>query len=149
MVSPVNWQLHGTITLCERGWPQFPKMPKAPGLYRITLKDSSCYIGESADLRRRLQEYRRPTRGLEQEQRIYAALVASGVATIEIHIEGELSTKTARSKLEKAEIKAARARNIILLNNDGRTSSQRLELRIAYLEKELAAARAARAAMKK
>lgn len=149
MVLPVDWQLHGTIALCESGWPQFPKMPKVPGLYRITLKDGRCYIGETADLRRRLQEYRRPTRGLEQEDRIYAALISSGTATIEIFTEGDLSTKTARSRLEKAEIKAAMASNIILLNNDGRTASQRLELRIAYLERELAAARTAHAALKK
>lgn len=70
---------------------------------------------------------------------IYAALIASGAATVEIFTDGDLSTKTARSKLEKAEIKAAMASNIILLNNDGCIASQRLELRIAYLERELAA----------
>lgn len=138
----VIWQPCGAITLCNRGWPKFPKMPKTPGLYRIALNDGRHYIGEARNLSVRLYNYRRPTPGLEQEYRIYAALIEAGGGTIDIYTHDDLSVRSARCQLEKSEIMTALKAGLPLLNNEGPATKARLRAKIKYLEKELAAARA-------
>ena len=141
MAGVLVWQPCGLITLCPKNWPKFPPMPESPGLYRITLNDGRFYIGEARHLKKRLYNYRRPTPGIEQEYRVYAALVAAQGGKIEIYTDGNLSTRVARMKLEKAEIDRAIAAKLPLLNNDGDADPVRLKAQIKYLEGELDKAR--------
>jgi hypothetical protein len=148
----VKWQPCGQITLCPREWPQLPEVPKGPGIYRLTFADGSVYIGESANLRRRLYEYRRPTKGNECEHQIHIKLLEQRprAPTVEVFDGGDVSTKAARCKLEQAAIQTAREAGTHLFNEDGQPKIVQLNRRIAYLEnvlsdlrRELAAAQAA------
>lgn len=138
----VIWQPCGVITLCNKFWPQFPKIPKVPGLYRIVLSDGRHYIGEARNLHSRLYNYRRPTPGIEQEYRIHIALVEAGGGTIDIYTEGDLSGRPARCRLEKNEIQAVLQEGLPLLNNEGPATKARLKAKIKYLQHELSATRA-------
>lgn len=121
------WRLFGTITLCDKGLPQFSeKLPKEPGLYWIKLKDGRCYIGEAGDLNRRLQEYRHPTPGIEQEYRIHTALIAATEAELWVYMEGNMSDKSVRCRLERAEIETALKEGAKLLNHEGPSDAARL-----------------------
>jgi len=137
MADNLAWQPFGLITICNKGWPKFPEMPEAPGLYRITLNDGHTYIGEAGSLRRRLYEYRRPTPGIEQEHRVHGALVAAQGGKIDIYTEGDLSTRQARMKFESAAIKAVLDAGGTLINLDGHDNADNLKRKIEYLEEEL------------
>jgi len=55
-----HWQSVGEITLKGSAL-CFPRLPECPGLYRIRLPVSrSVYVGETVNLRRRMQNYRTP-----------------------------------------------------------------------------------------
>ena len=137
MADVLSWQTCGLITLCDKNWPKFPPMPEIPGLYRITLNNGQVYIGEAGSLKRRLYEYRRPTPGIEQEHRVHAALVTAQGGKIDIYTEGDLSTRQARMKLEKAEIDRAISANLSLLNNETDADAERLKAQIKYYEGEI------------
>ena len=63
-----TWLSAGMLRLDGSGKPLFPRLPKAPGLYRYTFSPSSTvertrvYIGESVNLARRASNYRNATR---------------------------------------------------------------------------------------
>ena len=137
----VFWQPHGLITLCNKGWPQFEALPDVPGLYRITLNNGRLYIGETQSLKRRLGEYRRPTKGTEQEHILYHALIEAKGGKLEVFTHDSLSSKPIRRELERAEIAAALAAGHDLINNDGPATPAKLRARIKFLEFELAATR--------
>lgn len=137
----VIWQPHSPITLCNKGWPQFDALPDAPGLYRITLNDKRLYIGETQSLKRRLGEYRRPTKGVEQEHILYHAIIEAKGGQLEVFTDASLSSNAARRELEQAEIAAALAAGHELINNDGPPTAAKLRARIKFLEFELAATR--------
>jgi hypothetical protein len=137
----VIWQPHGPITLCNKGWPQFEALPGVPGLYKITLNDGRLYIGETQNLKKRLGEYRRPTKGVEQEHILYHAIIEAKGGKLQIFTDERLSSKAVRGKLEQAEIAAALAAGHDLINNDGPTTPAKLRARIKFLEFELAATR--------
>lgn len=135
----VVWQPHGVITLCNKGWPQFEALPGVPGLYRIALNDGRLYIGETQSLKRRLGEYRRPTKGVEQEHILYHALIEAKGGKLEIFTDERLFSKPVRRQLEQTEIAAALAAGHDLINNDGPATAAKLRARIKFLEFELAA----------
>lgn len=137
----VIWQPHGPITLCNKGWPQFETLPDVPGLYRITLNDGRLYIGETKSLKRRLREYRRPTKGTEQEHILYHAIIEAKGGKLEIFTDESLPSKAVRRELEQAEIAAALAAGHDLINNDGPITPAKLRARIKFLEFELSATR--------
>lgn len=137
----VIWQPHGPITLCNKGWPQFEALPDVPGLYKITLNDGRLYIGETQSLKRRLREYRRPTKGTEQEHILYHAIIEANGGKLEIFTDESLSSKPVRGQLERAEIAMALVAGHDLINNDGPATPAKLRARIKFLEFELAATR--------
>ncbi|SDK89874.1 hypothetical protein SAMN05216282_11733 [Cryobacterium psychrotolerans] len=59
-----TWLHAGGITLDSDGWPSFPPLPRAPGLYRFSFRAlepggrGTVYVGESVDLARRGSNYR-------------------------------------------------------------------------------------------
>lgn len=58
-----SWLRVGAVVLDDAGLPRFPRLPRAPGLYRFDFgSDDSgtrvIYIGESVDLARRARNYR-------------------------------------------------------------------------------------------
>ena len=58
------WLHAGSLTLDSDGWPSFPPLPHAPGLYRFSFRPleptgrGTVYVGESVDLARRGSNYR-------------------------------------------------------------------------------------------
>lgn len=60
------WRRAGEVVLDRRGGLVFPVVPHVPGLYRLTLSGApgqerpGVYVGETDDLRRRLNFYRTP-----------------------------------------------------------------------------------------
>lgn len=63
------WQSAGEIHLQHEGL-RFPRLPERAGLYRIRLPVSrSVYVGETVNLRRRMQNYRTP--GASQKTSIW------------------------------------------------------------------------------
>jgi len=81
--------------------------------------------------------------------RVHAALVEAGKGELLIYMEGDLSDKSFRCKLEKMEIETMMKAGVPLLNNDGPADASRLKSRISFLEKELATARASLASIGK
>lgn len=137
-MSTFAWQQVGRMTLCGRGKPLFPDLPDLPGLYRLTLDDAWCYIGESSNLRHRLSEYRTPTTGVIQEHSLHLALKLARGADIEIFSEGDLSSKTALCALEEVAIEAARSEGRKVLNGGNAGTAYRLSLDIQFHEKQIA-----------
>lgn len=67
------WQEIGAIKVAEDGRLVFPDIGKAPGLYRITIRQGTgheVYIGEATNLRRRFHNYRSPGPTQETSKRI-------------------------------------------------------------------------------
>ncbi|WP_372614838.1 GIY-YIG nuclease family protein [Aquicoccus sp.] len=55
------WHSAGEILKDAEAKPRFPRLSTAPGLYRLRLPhDRSVYVGETINLRRRMQNYRTP-----------------------------------------------------------------------------------------
>ncbi len=100
-------------------------------------------------MHRRLYEYRRPTKGNEQEYRIHEALISARTAELWIYTDGDMSNKTTRCRLERGEIEMALKGGMQLLNNDGPDDAAHLEAKVRFHEKEAAAARAKLAALQK
>lgn len=134
--------LLGQVTLCPKGWPKFPPVPALPGLYRLDIGAGS-YIGQTSNLKRRLQNYRRPAQDVQTENEIHDLIVSVGCAQAFVLTGDGLASEAERLAAERAAIKAASAEGMIILNKAGDTSpADRLRARIAFLEKMLAAARA-------
>lgn len=136
----MTWQRAGQITFDAAGDLAFPGLPRASGVYRITLADGpgqdlpKVYIGESDDLRGRSYNYRRPGPSQQTSQRIHDDLVAHlrvggqvtmAVATdATIDAKGEsgplpLRRKTARVLAEHAALALAYLDgDVVVINRD-------------------------------
>lgn len=87
-----DWQQVGHISLDDSDRLVFPLLPTTPGLYRFWVKDADertgVYIGEAADMRRRMQQYRSP--GIKQatnrrlNERLKTEIRGGSVATVSI-----------------------------------------------------------------
>ena len=59
-----DWRPAGRVSLDSAGGLVFPVLPTAPGLYRFWIESADprpgVYIGEAADLRQRMRQYRAP-----------------------------------------------------------------------------------------
>ena len=104
----------GPVTICEKGKPRFPKVPKEPGLYRIRLADSRIYIGQAKDLHRRLGEDRHPTKGNEGEHVIHHEIKAAKGGSVDFFTTQSAADAKSRMALERAEIAAAIAQGALL-----------------------------------
>ncbi|MDX3188632.1 hypothetical protein PV458_09535 [Streptomyces sp. MN03-5084-2B] len=118
------WQKPAHVVLDEVGGLAFPDLPRAPGIYRLTLSQPAghggrlrVYVGESDNLRKRSSQYRRPGPTQQTSRRIHHKLrnhlhgggtVTIAVATAAtITARGEshelsLARKTARVLAEHA-----------------------------------------------
>lgn len=141
-MTGVEWVQAGAVTICEKGKPRFPKVPKHPGLYRIRLADGRIYIGQAKDLRRRLGEYRHPTKGNEGEHVIHHEIKAAEGGSVDIFVGETVADLQPRMALERAEIAAAIARGELLLNDDAPASAGRLRSKIRYHERQIELLRA-------
>lgn len=59
----LEWRILGTVELDGKGSLRFPAMPIEPGIYRFAVSGpelSAVYIGETDNLKRRMQHYRTP-----------------------------------------------------------------------------------------
>ncbi len=137
MLTGVEWVPAGPVTICEKGKPRFPKVPKEPGLYRIRLADSRIYIGQAKDLHRRLGEYRHPTKGNEGEHVIHHEIKAAKGGSVDIFVGQSAADPKPRMALERAEIAAAIAQGEVLLNDDAPASAARLQSKIRYHERQI------------
>jgi hypothetical protein len=137
-MSTIAWEAQGRMTLCEKGRPRFPVVASVPGLYRLTLDNGWCYIGEARDLQHRLSEYRHPTTGVLMEHRIHEALKDAGGALVEIFTSGNLIEKTTRCSMEVDAIQAARGEGKRVLNGGwGFVQTYCLLLDIKYHESQI------------
>lgn len=119
------WQEVGPIKVADDGRLTFPDIGKAPGLYRITIRQGSAhevYIGEATNLRRRFHNYRSPGPTQETSQRINKLLLKVLAEGAEVHVSvsltatinsgngpepADLSSKVVRCLVENAAILAA------------------------------------------
>ena len=76
-----TWFAAGQIVLDRNGGLAFPRLPRSPGLYRMTLHDAPgqvrprVYIGESKNLRDRSNGYRNPTPRQQTSHRMNGILI--------------------------------------------------------------------------
>jgi hypothetical protein len=67
MTVEFEWQDVGRVSLDEEDRLVFPVLPQVPGLYQFRIESSddrpSVYVGEAAELRRRMQNYGRRAGG--------------------------------------------------------------------------------------
>ena len=101
-----QWRGLGSVQRDERGLLVFPAAPRRPGLYRFRLcgdADDRHYIGETDELRRRLQQYRTPGRKQQTNIRINARfcdhMVAGGSIEVDI-VDGRVAVSAAGTALE-------------------------------------------------
>jgi hypothetical protein len=134
-----EWHRAGRVTLDTAGFPQFPPMPRLPGLYRFDFGGDAAgvrtlYIGESEDLRNRVSQYRnakkdggrnRTSRRIHLE--VVAHLSAGGsvefAITTDVRVAGDfaadLRRKSARRMAENAAVlEAQTTHNVRVLNID-------------------------------
>jgi hypothetical protein len=135
MTSSLVWEACADINIVD-GRPVSPAIVAAPGLYRLRFRNGWWYIGESADIQRRVSDYSWPAQGIESDHRIYRALIEAGGASLDVFTHGDLSTKSKRCVIEFREIAAARAEGKTLLNG-GESSAFLLEMSIKYHESEI------------
>jgi hypothetical protein len=119
----VPWRQAGDVVLDADGLPMFPRLPGAPGLYRMEFKGAhdglrTWYIGESASLARRASNYRNAKNDRSQQltsRRIHKEIVAhlqSGLAidlaaTTRVQINGvdaDLLLRSVRRLAENAAV---------------------------------------------
>jgi len=68
-----TWLEMGAIKVDDDGKIKFPIVPQQPGLYRFSMANAT-YVGESTELRRRLNGYRNPGPTQLTNQRLNADL---------------------------------------------------------------------------
>ncbi|MBF0326793.1 MAG: hypothetical protein HQL42_17225 [Alphaproteobacteria bacterium] len=119
------WQEVGPIMVADDGRLTFPDIDKAPGLYRITIRQGTSrevYIGEATNLRRRFHNYRSPGPTQETSKRINKLLMKVLAEGAEVGVSvslsatidsgngpepADLSSKVVRCLVENAAILAA------------------------------------------
>lgn len=102
----MRWLVLGAIQLAEDLSLIFPAAPSEPGLYRLRLcagKTVRQYIGETVNLQRRFQHYRKPgptqATNIRINELLRAHLLTGGAAEIDV-ITSDLSLRVGNSSLE-------------------------------------------------
>jgi hypothetical protein len=134
MTTCVVWEVKGAISVNPDGALSLPDLPRCPGLYRITLADGRFYIGETSDIRRRLNEYRSPTQGTESEHVLNQEIKCAGGGEVAIFQHPEHVDRRKRRALERQEIDAAIQRNEPILNRRWKESRSWLQAKLRYHE---------------
>lgn len=129
------WEPLGRVTAGEDGRLVFPKVAKAPGLYRLCIRQGgkdAVYIGETDNLSRRFGNYRNPGPTQQTSKRINAKLLDALRAGADIAVavvlsgawidwgagpqDADLSSKVIRCLFENAAISAGGAEDVEMLN---------------------------------
>lgn len=126
-----HWQSVGEIIL-QASALYFPRLPECAGLYRIRLPISrSVYVGETINLRRRMQNYRTPGASqktsiwvnslllerLDQSEPVMLETCTDALTTFDTNPQhADLTSKTVRVMIEHAAILSERQTNWIPLN---------------------------------
>lgn len=126
-----HWQSVGDITV-QSSTICFPRLPECAGLYRIRLPVSrSVYVGETVNLRRRMQNYRTPGASqttsiwvnrlllerLTQDEPVMLETCTNAMTTIDTNPQhADLTSKTVRVLIEHAAILSERHTNWMPLN---------------------------------
>lgn len=129
------WEPLGRVTMGDDGRLVFPKVPKAPALYRLRTRHGgrdAVYIGESDNLSRRFGNYRNPGPTQQTSKRINAKLKDALDAGAEIAVavvlagawldwgsgpqDADLSSKVIRCLFENAAISAGGGKDVEMLN---------------------------------
>jgi hypothetical protein len=137
----LEWQLVGEVSLCPRGRPLFPALPKGPGLYKLEI-GKRAYVGSAENLKRRLLEYRNPTDNIDEHYRRHLIMEAGG-ATLCVIEQGLPGDKAARNALEQRAIAEAKEDGLTLINRGAKRSKDFYLFRIRRLEDQLSLARKA------
>jgi len=85
-----RWIAMGSACLDHKGRIQFPKSADRPAIYRLTIKNKDgvqVYIGETDNLRRRLQGYRTPGPTQPTNKRLQAVMVDTLCHQGVVHID--------------------------------------------------------------
>lgn len=129
------WEPLGRVTAGDDGRLVFPKVAKAPALYRLCVRQGgrdAIYIGESDNLLRRFGNYRNPGPTQQTSKRINAklrdALKAGAEIAVAVVLSGawidwgtgpqdaDLSSKVIRCLFENAAISSSGAEDVEILN---------------------------------
>lgn len=129
------WQALGSVILGDDGKLVFPKVAKAPAIYRLLVRAAhgeSLYIGESDNLARRFGNYRNPGPTQQTSRRINALLLVALKEGAEVAVaavmEGawidwgkgkenaDLSSKVVRCLFENMAISDGGGSSVKLLN---------------------------------
>jgi hypothetical protein len=141
-MQEITWQDRGRMTLCSKGWPEFPLIEPVPGLYRLVLDSGWVYIGEAKNLQYRLADYRTGNTGLIQETRVHAALREAGGAAVSIYTAPHLVEKTSRCMIEADAVRTAREAGLRVLNGAQVTEPYCIQHDIKFHELQLSKLRA-------
>lgn len=85
-----QWRTLGPVTLASDGGLRFPTAPEEPGLYRFRLSGEESgkhYVGETTNLRRRLQHYRTPGPSQATNRRIRSLFIEHLALGEQIHVD--------------------------------------------------------------
>ena len=129
-----RWQFLGGVQIDSAGDLVFPRMLRAPGIYRFRLSangDARQYVGETDNLQRRFQHYRKPGPSQATNIRLNKLIrdhlttggtvdidtaAAEGVVTAGQTIAADLSDKTTRRLFEHAALLVEGNAGVSLLN---------------------------------
>lgn len=130
------WKPQGALQLDDQGKLAFPRVPRTPGIYRLTLHGVAgsvitAYVGETDNLRRRFGNYRNadPSQKANQRlnERLHTHLHEGGQTDVAIadHLElftagdaqtADLTKKAARALAESAALVDLAARGVRVEN---------------------------------
>ena len=130
-----QWRSFGQVQVDVDGRLLFPTAPRQPGLYRFQLRGGASarhYVGETDNLRRRLQHYRTPgptqQTNIRMNKEFLDHLTTGRIIEVEIVIDGvdivagnepisvDLANKAVRRLLEHAALVDEAAAGVQLLN---------------------------------
>jgi uncharacterized small protein (DUF1192 family) len=137
-----DWENFGSIKFKDGKLSAPENLPDVPGLYRLEFEKGTFYIGETSNLKRRIDDYLLyyASVGIESEFRINKALLKSQGAEISLLRGPDFESKSQRCEREHQEIKHLKQDlNNTVLN--GGTLEDRIEflkLEIKRLETKLA-----------
>jgi len=124
-----EWEDRGAVVLDADGRIRFPAVDRSPGLYRFMLARADgreVYIGETVELRRRLQQYRTPGSGQQTNLRMNARMMEHlrqghpvRLAVVE-SVAGEVGGRVLALDLGRKEVRTlAESAALVAAENEG------------------------------
>lgn len=125
-----DWRDAGLIALDAKGAILFPRLPPAPGIYRMTLtgapgqKRPRVYVGESDDLRRRATHYRNPGPTQDTNIRLNGALKAQLAAGGSVRLAIVTSSQVRNGAARNSPLDLSRKASRLLVENAALVAAQ-------------------------